>query len=64
MERTSGEEYFNETIVSKRTSLWKRYGMFQPRAAREDRQGQGAIRTDIQQTTPLIEGVAYSVTYW
>lgn len=39
MERTSGDEYFNETIVSKRTSLWKWNATLQPKAVRADRQG-------------------------
>lgn len=35
MEGTSGDEYFNETIVSKRSPLWK------GNDARERRQGYG-----------------------
>lgn len=59
MERTSGGEYFNETIVSKRTPLWKSHQRLQEKRDRV----RGAIRTEQTADNPLIDGVAYLVTH-
>lgn len=53
MERTSGEEYFNETIVSKRTPLWRSYAATKGCKRRET--GLGVqLGQRRQQTTPSL----------
>lgn len=68
MERTSGEEYFNKTIVSKGTTPWKRKSLLQLKSAkkkgRPKRDGfMGAIRTEETADNSLINGDAYSVIH-
>lgn len=63
MERTSGVEYFNETIVSKRDSLVEMKCCAATQRLQERRgRVRGAIRTEETADESLIDGDAYSAT--